>query len=734
MFRLISTNAQNGLKTAVLLKVAISKSATPSTVTLLPPGLTISSPSTITTPTIQSNILHSRQFVRNNSTSTDSPRKDRYKGSQPKRFNRGGRSDGRPRRKEWLDEESYQEKLDFDSMLAYGKGKKPTIENIEKLKAIVETVPSWARSESYTGYLRTLSEAAIQARMTRLAERKNRDYDQPNKYATDTIIRNAMVEFSKMINEGKFDAVLTTQMVYITITTMIQYRLNEEIINFWETGLNNNKHAELFMSGEVLGALFPVAYSSGKFNYEEIANIYKLAAETENPDVVLIQAFGLIALQAGKYEQALDCMEMLMNRIIENPGKLIIRQSLSRLHISFIGNCTDTTIARRFFTKALNEQDQLPYFVKFNIPFVISYFKNCGENGDSFEQITEDFRAVHKHLAAEMEKKEYSFTLVKLFAEYFRIFFQRYPELNDENRAKFWEMINSTAEITPEFLNVLIGECTWHDADFVNEIAEAYDQFGLEKNVILGRVLLKKYGVMSATNDEILEKWNSLLRILDQEGYTYIATADWGALRDATVLSKDPQERLGLFLALCQAYKDYMQDDEAAVTFLTNFIRHPSIYRKLTELVTEETPDLLYDGKIVVPEFTFLAPQINYKDATRSILEEYPPDSLVDVLPIVSIESASTSPVQKIAEELESIDKEIQTITNRIRGVRDADQIAKEIDAVVNEVESIAKQIKALSLGASSEQRDLNDIAKDVEAVSKEVEAIAKEMDQVVKN
>ena len=64
-----------------------------------------------------------------------------------------------------------------------------------------------------------------------------------------------------------------------------------------------------------------------------------------------------------------------------------------------------------------------------------------------------------------------------------------------------------------------------------------YQEKNVTKSIVSHRIILKQSKQIEYTNEEILQLWNELLGKLDEAGYTYIANADWSALRASTMFS-----------------------------------------------------------------------------------------------------------------------------------------------------------------------------------------------------
>lgn len=106
---------------------------------------------------------------------------------------------------------------------------------------------------------------------------------------------------------------------------------------------------------------------------------------------------------------------------------------------------------------------------------------------------------------------------------------------------------------------------------------------------------------------------------LDNGKFNYIPIADWAALRDATILSDYSDQRKGLYLALLDKYKDYIQDNKSCVRFVKNWMKKPEHFADI-KLLCMESPEYS-ELDISVPEFKHLKPNIDFKRACQKVLQ-----------------------------------------------------------------------------------------------------------------
>ena len=185
--------------------------------------------------------------------------------------------------------------------------------------------------------------------------------------------------------------------------------------------------------------------------------------------------------------------------------------------------------------------------------------------------------------------------------------------------------IESAPKVNEVLLNTLISNLPWADKEIFNKLLNLYQEKNVTKSIVSHRIILKQSKQIEYTNEEILQLWNELLGKLDEAGYTYIANADWSALRASTMFSgKFSYQRTGLYLSVLGKYKDYMQNNFAAIQFLRNWVRDANAYRLISKITLEENPQ--FDGaiKVDIPEFDSLRPNINYREVTKQVTDADP--------------------------------------------------------------------------------------------------------------
>ncbi|CAK9438983.1 uncharacterized protein LODBEIA_P32070 [Lodderomyces beijingensis] len=486
------------------------------------------------------------------------------------------------------------------------------------------------REKELEKFASNLYNASILSRRNRLESARNRDKDNVRLFQYDVTCQNAILKLAELVATGEFTKILNEKILFHVFGTMMQFQLDEDILNLWETGVNMKEKdgvnvANIFLNQDVLSIVLGVAYQSKRFNYEEIKSISAMSVvDGKLTSPLLVERIGQIAISEGDHGKGLDSLETLMSFLEEDPGMKNVLGAMSQLHLSFIGNCKDVTIAKRFFFKATEEQNSLPYNVPLKAPYIVSLFENCAACDDSMEEIINLWSRASSQFVDHM--RDQSARLATIHTGMFKVFFAKYPEPTEE-ALKLYESLFTKAESVDElFLNTLISQMTWTDKSLVEDAIGLFDKFNIAKSLISHRIILKKAGNADFSIEDILSKWTSLLKKLDEHRYSYIAAADWSALRNSTILSTafSTKERHGLYYSIVKRYGNYMQHPEAALRFLRNWIPTAWAYRQISRITTEDSPVFEHEVEIPQEDFQHLRPNIDYREVTKTVTEAKP--------------------------------------------------------------------------------------------------------------
>ncbi|KAK6461389.1 protein RMD9, mitochondrial [Scheffersomyces coipomensis] len=623
MFRLISTNAQQGFRPVILSKVRPNKGSL-----------------ALASNPLQGNTNNGQyrvtQFSRSNSTNGTISNNNQTSYKVDNFINKATKD---PLIKDSFENSEVEQKLNyFRELLSstqskmYNKSLEGRIAFNDCVNNLFELFDDEAIRSNLTGsdlfhYAHALQIAVFYNRTNRLSGNKNRDRDQhSNNYSEEMLLKNAVLNLAELIIGNEFQPIITAPMIQMLFYSMLQFKFNTEIINLWENGINDKVNGKIYLSQEILGIVLPTCFENNRFTYEEILQVYELnTKDAKSIAHNLAASIGKIAITSGDYSRALDSLESLLQLYENQSGKpnRDLLHSLSELHLTFIGHCKDYRIAKHFFDKVI--EHTLPYKVILKAPKVVSFLQNCNEANEPIDNIIYIWKSTINYYkdngAANVINARYSI----LNNGFFQLFFNRYPNLNQESFIKLREVISSYSEIKlidETFLNTIISNYSWADKSVLNQLIENYSIYEVNRTPVSYRVSLKKMGELKDySNQEILEKWNENLQCLESNRYNYIPVADWAALRDATIASPFPEQRTPLYLTVVNAYKNYMQDRKSCLKFLGNWSKRPDNYPQIARITTEENPDFNCDVEVVVPQFKFLRSNVDYKLVTKEITD-----------------------------------------------------------------------------------------------------------------
>ncbi|CEP64803.1 uncharacterized protein LALA0_S13e03356g [Lachancea lanzarotensis] len=314
------------------------------------------------------------------------------------------------------------------------------------------------------------------------------------------------------------------------ITAFKELLLLEEAVSIWRSAINgsNTYTANIFLNPRVVGVVLPILYDNG-VTYSEIQDLYEKSSAMityfhPNLSVGMIRA----SLSAGENEMALNLFQKLCEESSEMKYGYLIET-----HLSFIGECKDLTISQAFFDKALN--NEMPYRIDLQVSYVKSFLRNIWSQTRDFQKVYDIWYKSSVHYGRDVNHGISS----SLNDTFFDIFFENYSQDKLTGLQQLQEIISTYNDIKPidePFFNIILAKCTvWKDRQIIESIDKAYDLYQTPRTIVAYRILLKSMGSVEATNQEIFQRWCNLVSKSDEIGQSFIANADWAALRDATV-------------------------------------------------------------------------------------------------------------------------------------------------------------------------------------------------------
>ncbi|QEU59253.1 Rmd9 [Kluyveromyces lactis] len=320
--------------------------------------------------------------------------------------------------------------------------------------------------------------------------------------------------------------------------------LYEETLNIWKAAVNseNKDIVKSFMFPNVVGVVLPLLYENGT-TFEEIKKLYEKSASNTtrshgSPSLVL----GMIktSLAANENEHALS----LFQEMCTSEGFGVSPYAvLTGTHLAFIGECKDLYVAKSFFERALSKD--MPYKINLQVSSVKQLIQNIWDQTHDFNEVVDVWTKATKYYGKDVSHGISS----SLNSKFISIFFENYVTDKAAGLQHLQELVTAYDEmkaIDEPFLNIILTKCTvWQDRNIIESIEKSYELYHIPKTIVTYRIILKAMGSISVSNDVIREKWVQLIQKADQIGQTYIANADWAALRDATVTYTQEQFKHG---------------------------------------------------------------------------------------------------------------------------------------------------------------------------------------------
>ncbi|SSD59871.1 related to Protein RMD9-like, mitochondrial [Saccharomycodes ludwigii] len=314
------------------------------------------------------------------------------------------------------------------------------------------------------------------------------------------------------------------------ITAFKELLLEEEAVDIWRNGLNNQLTHEYFLNPRVVGVILPILYQHG-VSFDEISKLYQDSSNLisyfhPNLSVGMIRA----CLSAGENMKALELFTKLCEESSERKFGYLIET-----HLSFIGECKDLNLAESFFIKALN--NEMPYRIDLQVSYVKKFMTNIWYQLGDFNKVYDVWYKSSIHYGSRVNHGISS----SLNDTFFDIFFRKFTVFNEEGFTNLQNIImtyNTIKPIDEPFFNIILTKAAaqWRDRSIIDFVNQSYKAFNIPKTIVAYRILLKSLGsIDNVSSNEILSRWNELVMKTDEVGQGFIANADWAALRDACV-------------------------------------------------------------------------------------------------------------------------------------------------------------------------------------------------------
>ncbi|KAL6942271.1 hypothetical protein ACO0QE_003440 [Hanseniaspora vineae] len=361
------------------------------------------------------------------------------------------------------------------------------------------------------------------------------------------------------------------------ITCFKELLLEEEAVEVWNKGLQKinapgitpeqvHQIKNIYLNSKVVGTVLPLLNNQG-LPFEESYKLYKESMSLSSPTQYsnLILGMLLVCLRMGANKKALDLFSDLFSIAQKNHFGYLIEA-----HLAFIGECKDLNVANDFFQKAI--LGDMPYKVDLQVSFVKKFMNNTWTLTRDFSKVYDIWLQASKFYGSYVHHGISS----SLNDEFFNIFFEAFPgqaraetseantttsdasvytsranslnsatstreQLLEQGFQQLQDIIvtyNSIKQIDEPFFNIILSKASaqWRDAKILEFIDQSYQIYNTKKTIIAYRISLKSLGfINNVTQQAIWKKWDELLAKIDETGQSYIANADWAALRDSTL-------------------------------------------------------------------------------------------------------------------------------------------------------------------------------------------------------
>jgi hypothetical protein len=314
------------------------------------------------------------------------------------------------------------------------------------------------------------------------------------------------------------------------LTSLKELKQETSAVQLWSSAIQNDSLSTVFVQQKVVGVLLPMLFQNGT-EFADIEKLYEQSKATKNYiHPFLLSGIIKTALAADEYQTALNYFEELCSL---DTGRTL--SSLTEVHLAFIRDSKNIEIATKFFEKAIN--NETPYKLTLQVNSVKQFLENIWLVDRDFSKVLDVWVKTTNFYGRNINHGISS----SLNTTFFEIFFQNFASDKEQGLAELKDIISTYNGIKPidePFFNIIISRCViWEDKEVIDSIYDAYKLYNLSKSAISRRVYLKSLGSINVTDEEIISAWLDLIKHNDSEGYTYIANADWAALRDATVNS-----------------------------------------------------------------------------------------------------------------------------------------------------------------------------------------------------
>ncbi|KAF6012946.1 hypothetical protein HII13_001433 [Brettanomyces bruxellensis] len=350
----------------------------------------------------------------------------------------------------------------------------------------------------------------------------------------------------------------------------------DEASKIWSRAKDKENLKEAFTAESALGSIFSLLVDTENFDYEETWLTYGQikAQHTKSEGDYIHGELQLAVLRAclikGHLERASDIFSEITAKVIMEfkkknevvPSRLL--GYMTKGHLDFIGFCTDYSTARTFFDAAI--RGQLPYPIPLQMEAVKRFMLNTYSATRSLEKVEDIWISSWKfYQSHSWSNSSMSSTLNNTFME---IFFDKHDTFNEQAALDLQHSLSLYNEVKPFdeplFNCLLIQSMVWKSKPFFKSVIQASNMYNFPKTSVFYRCCLKATGVLNVAASEIFDLFSNLLDSDLAMGASKITNADWFALRDATIRSRNvSSDKIDLYFRmwkLCSPYFTSMKN------------------------------------------------------------------------------------------------------------------------------------------------------------------------------
>ncbi|CAN6604528.1 hypothetical protein TRVA0_002S04280 [Trichomonascus vanleenenianus] len=275
----------------------------------------------------------------------------------------------------------------------------------------------------------------------------------------------------------------------------------------------------LAQSPKVAGAAVDLMVADGR-PIEEIEQVYKLC-RANGTNVNLEHALARAYIY---YDQVGDALKLFSSLVQLYPNE---DYYLTRVHETFIGDCSDVKIAKAFFYEAIEKKT--PYSVSCHPSAIHRLMERLWTETQDVNELFEVWKAYISSLKLGARERTFNILTYSLLTR----FFEANPSMTPEAYAYLKKIISTYSNMrftmTPLFLNTLLTRAAeWCNADVTLGIVDTFDLYNIPKPFDTYRVILNSLARIEVDEAYIVKMWESRMALsapLDIYDYGALAKA-----------------------------------------------------------------------------------------------------------------------------------------------------------------------------------------------------------------